>query len=413
MQQGVTVDRAGALVLAREESSGRRVVIRVLSPAIATDARSMRRLRHDLSSLTLLRDPNVVAVLGFDEPARALIYESIAGATLREMLQRGPLEPAAALVLLDDCLVALSSLHRVGVLHRDVRPECILVDRSGTASLRDAAVPAPPLHGGWRAGSPQYMAPELWEGRDHTDLTDVYAVACVAVEALTGTPAFKSDKLDVLRAAHRAGDASVGSMSEGLQQLLGRGMATDPEERLNAPELRVELGATAAAELGEGWRASGRAALARAASEERRNALLPRRDAETALDGAVASAEAGPWWRRRMALLAGAAVAVVLAAGLTALALASGPRTPPVQPASVVATTPTASPAVPFSEAAAAPTPAASAAATPTPSPAPQVTPSTARASLAPSVSPSPSPSSSAMPTPTPPCPLCPTPSPT
>ncbi|HYL70729.1 MAG TPA: serine/threonine-protein kinase, partial [Candidatus Dormibacteraeota bacterium] len=288
MLQGYAVDRAGAMVLARDESSGRRVVIRVLSPAITADARSMRRLRHDLTSLMLLRDPNVVAVLGFDAGAHAVIYESITGTTLRQVLQRGALETAAALVLLDDCLVALTALHRAGVLHRDVHPECIVIDRSGTASLRDAGVPVPPLHAGWRAGTPQYMAPELWDGRDHTDVSDVYATSCVAVEALTGEPAFASQDIAALRRAHLAGRAGFGSMSEGLRALLARGLAVDPEERSGTGPLRSELGATAAAELGEGWRAAGRAALARAAVREPEAAASPQPVAEQQLDSAVA-----------------------------------------------------------------------------------------------------------------------------
>src|ERR1700730_10354766 len=186
LDRGISVARAGALVDAHDSTTGSRVVIRLLSPALSADAAYRRQVRHDMGALGSLRHQHLLSVIAFDDRHAAIAYEWVDGITLHHQIDvsRRP-AAAASLVVFDDSLAGLEALHAAGVIHRDVTPDAILLDTGGTAILRDAGVPAPPLRRGWRAGTPQFMAPELWAGRPHTVATDVYAAAGVLVDSLT------------------------------------------------------------------------------------------------------------------------------------------------------------------------------------------------------------------------------------
>src|SRR6202035_3273445 len=172
LDRGMSVDRSGAIVAARDVATGSPVSIRLLSPALSADAAYRRQVRHDMGVLRALRHQHLLSVIAFDDRHAAIVYEWVDGITLGAL---GRVAAAAALVVFDDSLAALEALHAAGVIHRDVTPGAIVLDTGGTAILRDAGVPAPPLRRGWRAGTPKYMAPELWAGRPHTVATDIYA----------------------------------------------------------------------------------------------------------------------------------------------------------------------------------------------------------------------------------------------
>ena len=107
----------------------------------------------------------------------------------------------------------------------------ILVDTGGTAILRDAGVPAPPLRHGWRSGTPQYMAPELWAGRPHTVATDLYAATGVLVDALTGDPPYLGTDLSGLGVQHTQGALPSELVPMIARALVVRGLAKDPRDR--------------------------------------------------------------------------------------------------------------------------------------------------------------------------------------
>jgi len=428
--RGLAVDRAGALVEVTEDASGRRFVIRVLSPALTSDARFMHQLRRDVAILRPLRHPNLVLVWAYDDRAKALLYDAVAGATLSELLGSGTaMDTAAAFLVFDDCLAGLAELHRAHVPHRDVHPDAVVVDSSGVARLRDAGVRAPPLRAGWRAGTPSYMAPELWVGQSHTPSSDIYAAACVFVEALTGHRAFPSAELASLRAQHERGQATISDLAAPAQRLAAAGLAVDARERpSDASAYRADLAVVAAATMDQGWRDRGRAWLA--------DAVKRSLDAPPPVAAAVPPAisdedfaemsprRAGPtrWRRGRLwaaiaaALVALAVVSVVAVAALTGSGHTIGTDTSPVAGASA---SPSSSDNAPSDSASASGTP--SDAATPTdastpaasPSTAAQITPSTEQPSLGPATSETPTatptPKSTATPKPTPtPTPSCP-----
>jgi serine/threonine-protein kinase len=264
LDRGISVDRAGALVDAHDEATGSRVLIRLLSPALTTDAAYRRQLRHDMTVLGTLRHQHLLSVIEFDDRDAAIVYEWVDAITLRHLVDvSGPTAAAAALVLFDDSLAALEALHAAGVIHRDVTPDAILLDTGGTAILRDAGVAAPPLRRGWRAGTPQYMAPELWAGRPHTVATDVYAATGVLVDALTGRPPYLGTDLTSLGVQHMQGALPSEAVPILARDLVIRGLAKDPRDRpASAAVFRRDVETAGTAFLGATWREQGRAWLA-------------------------------------------------------------------------------------------------------------------------------------------------------
>src|ERR1700676_3186452 len=290
LDRGISVDRSGAIVAARDAATGSRVTVRLLSPALSADAAFRRQLRHDMAVLTALRHQHLLAVIAFDDRASAVVYEWVDGITLGHLVDRnGPVPPAAALVVFDECLSGLEALHTAGVLHRDLRPDAVLLDVGGTAILRDAGVPAPPLHHGWRAGTPQYMSPELWSGRAHTVATDIYAATGVLVDALTGDPPYLGTDLTGLGVQHTQGALPSESVPMLARALVISGLAKDPRDRPGSAALfRRDVEVAGTTFLGAGWRDRGHVWLAGAIADRLADPApspLPARGPAAAGDG--------------------------------------------------------------------------------------------------------------------------------
>jgi serine/threonine protein kinase len=132
-------DRSGVLMAARSEVSEALVDIRVLSPALLTDRAFVRHLGKDMSVLREVRHTNLVSVMDFDKRVGAVIYESVPGSSLEQVLKgQGPLELVASLVVLDDCAAGLEALHNVGILHGNVTPQAVVIETTGAVLLRYA-----------------------------------------------------------------------------------------------------------------------------------------------------------------------------------------------------------------------------------------------------------------------------------
>ncbi|MFN2581361.1 MAG: serine/threonine-protein kinase [Candidatus Dormibacteria bacterium] len=339
-RQGIGVDRAGALVAATEDATGRRVVLRVLSPALAGDPSVMQRLRQALPALTAVRDDHLVPVLGMAEPPPALVYGAFAGPTLTGVIDRaGAVPHAAAFLILDDVLVALATLHAAGLTHGDVRPGSIVVGEEGSARLFDTLVPVPPLRPGASPGTPQYMAPELWAGGRATVATDLYAASAVFVEALSGAPPFPMLDLEGLRRAHESVTLADPRLPAAARGLAMQGLAKDPSSRPNdAVQFREDLDTAARGLLEDDWRERGRAWLVGAHRTTARvvQPLPTASPPQPILEVAEPLVPSRPWWRDPR-VLAGAAIAAVVLVIVVLLAVSAAKNEP-------VDTTPTAAP---------------------------------------------------------------------
>jgi predicted Ser/Thr protein kinase/tetratricopeptide (TPR) repeat protein len=186
----------GVVFLGRDTRLDRPVAIKVIRPELAS-ANGAERFLREAHVLANLNHPNIVPV--FDVGPRAGLFYYIMpyldGATLAEVLARGPLPLAQAVQTGRDLLDALQSCHRRGVVHRDIKPSNILLV-DGRAVLIDFGIAkstsdpsAPPLTGpGQPVGTVEYMPPEQAAGRDATPQTDLCALAMSLYEAIAGRP---------------------------------------------------------------------------------------------------------------------------------------------------------------------------------------------------------------------------------
>jgi serine/threonine-protein kinase len=263
----------GRVVAAVHVATGTQVAIKYLSSRLLAAPGFLEAFRSEASLLRTLDVPQVVRLFDYVEApgqGASIIMELVAGVSLHEMISRqGPTGPEPALVVLKGSLLGLAAAHSLGIVHRDYKPENVLVDGQGASKLTDFGVAARTGDSG-SGGTPLYMAPEQWSGLPSTPATDIYAATAVFFECLTGRTPF-SGGLGQLARQHEAAAVPVELVDERLRELIVRGMAKDPAARpASAMELLAELEAMAASAYGADWESTGRSRLAARAA-----ALLP------------------------------------------------------------------------------------------------------------------------------------------
>jgi len=314
---------SGKVVQAVNDASGQQVAIKYLSPNLIRDPAFMWGFRSEAQMLRELGVPQVVQVYDYVEQpdaGAAIIMELVNGVSLHEMIERrGPTTPEAALAVLKGSLLGLAAAHTLGIVHRDYKPENVLVDTTGNSKLADFGVAVRWGKAAPAAGTPLYMAPEQWHGAPASPATDVYAATAVFFECLTGKTPF-SGKLLQLQEQHVTAPVPLDRVDSPLQGLIARGMAKNPAGRPQSAIAFVsELEAMAAATYGPDWEERGRSHLA-----ERVAALLPLllRDSHPGASGrSYASTWEGGLRRRRLVTIASIAAVLVIAIGAVATAV--------------------------------------------------------------------------------------------
>jgi serine/threonine-protein kinase len=216
-----------------------------------------------------VENPHVVRFHDYVETpwGAAIVMEAVDGVSLAAVLRdRGAMAPEAALAVLKGSLLGLAAAHAAGVVHRDYKPANVLVRTDdGSSKLLDFGIALRTGRTGQVMGTPQYMAPEQWNGDPATTATDVYAATCVFFECVTGRRPYAGESQVELMAHHAASRIPVDEVPEPVRGLVAHGLAKDPAERPpGAAEFVAALETAAVGAYGAEWEATGRLRLTEA-----------------------------------------------------------------------------------------------------------------------------------------------------
>ncbi len=235
----------GRVVLARDPVLDRDVAVKLLRTdiAIADDVRDglVVRMRHEARAAARVGHPNLVVLHDMGEDADAglyLVFEYVAGPTLKQRLERGPIRMGDVGRLAKELGQALRFAHDTGVLHRDVKPENVILSVTGSklVDFGIARVPDSTLtHQGGLLGTPAYSAPETFRSGAFSPASDQFSLAATIYEALFGERAFPGDDAVAVasRITHDAPErrADKAGVPTAVDDVLARGLAKKPEDR--------------------------------------------------------------------------------------------------------------------------------------------------------------------------------------
>lgn len=234
----------GEVYEAEDTVKDRIVALKLLPESASNDPVFRKRLQREAHSAGRLQEPHVVPIHDYGE-ADGLLYvdmRMIDGTDLRKILKSyGPMTPARAVAIVKQIASALDAAHESGIMHRDVKPENIIITRDDFAYLVDfgianAATDEKLTELGTAVGTYAYMAPERFTQDEVTYRADVYALSCVLHECLTGSQPFPSDSVSVVITAHLMNPVPKPSeqrpgIPPAFDAVIARGMAKKPEDR--------------------------------------------------------------------------------------------------------------------------------------------------------------------------------------
>ncbi|WP_371852286.1 serine/threonine-protein kinase [Nocardia arizonensis] len=234
----------GEVYEAFDTVKGRVVAVKLLPAELAKDPVFQQRFRRESQAAARLAEPHIIPIHDWGEIDGVLYIDMrlVRGDDLRSVLRgKGPLSPVRAVAVIEQIAAALDAAHAEGLVHRDVKPANILVTPSDFAYLADfgiaRSVGDPSLTDtGAAVGSYSYIAPERLDSAPISGTADVYSLACVLYECLTGSQPFPASALSVLIRAHLTTPPprpSIGrfGLPQALDGVIARGMAKDPADR--------------------------------------------------------------------------------------------------------------------------------------------------------------------------------------
>jgi serine/threonine-protein kinase len=232
----------GVVYLALDPILQRLAAIKVLSPHLSSDETVIARFINEARIAASLQHPNIVTVYeaGQDGEFVFMAMEYVEGQDLATLLrERGRFHPDEAIAILKAMASALDYAHQRGVIHRDVKPSNVLVSRDGVVKLMDFGIAR--VIGGERhtktgvlVGTPEYMAPELWEGKEADKMADLYALGVMAYEMLTGEVPFTGDTPIAIGYKHVHGEVPRTGMGGMVDEVMRVAMAKERERRFQS-----------------------------------------------------------------------------------------------------------------------------------------------------------------------------------
>jgi serine/threonine-protein kinase len=255
--------------LAEDQELGRRVAIKILNDRHANDDQFVERFRREAKNAAALSHPNIVSIYdrGEAEGTYYIAMEYLDGRSLKELIVgRGPAPVNVAVEYARQILSALRFAHRHGIVHRDIKPHNVLVDREGRVKVTDFGIAragtSQMTETGSIVGTAQYLSPEQARGGEVDQRSDLYSLGVVLYELLTGEAPFEGDTPVEIAMRHLSTvpeppSALRPDLPRELDLVVMRALAKDPEDRYQSAEEmdadleRVARGAPVAAATAE------------------------------------------------------------------------------------------------------------------------------------------------------------------
>ncbi|WP_433523729.1 Stk1 family PASTA domain-containing Ser/Thr kinase [Nocardia pseudovaccinii] len=246
---------------ARDLRLSRDVAIKVLRADLARDPTFYLRFKREAQNAAALNHPAIVAVYDTGEaevdggPLPYIVMEYVDGDTLRDIVRgKGPIPPRRAMEVVADVCAALDFSHKAGIVHRDMKPANIMINRAGAVKVMDFGIARaiadssnPMTQTAAVIGTAQYLSPEQARGETVDARSDVYSVGCVLFEILTGEPPFTGDSPIAVAYQHVREDPRLPShvhngVPRELDSVVLKAMSKNPANRYqSAAEMRADL----------------------------------------------------------------------------------------------------------------------------------------------------------------------------
>ena len=336
----------------------RNVAVKRLEPPLNEDPRTRARFDREGRALAQLSHPNVVTLIdrGSSDNEDYLVFEYVEGRSLKELIREGPLGLAEFGRIAGQVAEGLAAAHATGVVHRDVKPQNILIDRNGHAKITDFGIATGPdwtrvTRAGSIIGSARYMSPEQIRSKPVDARSDIYSLGVVMFEMLTGHPPFDGTNMPEIARMHLHSPAPLVSESrpnlpDGLEKVVLHCLEKLPEDRFSSMD--ELLGALVGLGLYAPERApevshSHKRMLRRGPDDERASRRPSATASERAAAGPGEDQAGGGWVRdqarqlarkrrasRRWKIMAGAAVLIVAVVAVVLVLTLTGGGAPNV-----------------------------------------------------------------------------------
>ncbi len=226
-----------------------KVALKLLKPEIATDEKTIKRFRNELKFARRIAHKNVCRMYDLSKEGGTyfITMEYVPGEDLKSSIKRmGPLSSGKALFIAKQVCEGLAEAHRLGVVHRDLKPQNIMIDRDGNARIMDfgiaRSIKAKGItEEGMMIGTPDYMSPEQAEGREIDHCSDIYSFGVILYEMVTGTIPFEGDTPIGIAIKHKTDKPQDpreinSQISEDLSRLILKCMEKKKENRYQKVE---------------------------------------------------------------------------------------------------------------------------------------------------------------------------------
>ncbi|MGD2155128.1 MAG: protein kinase, partial [Gemmatimonadales bacterium] len=245
----------GEVYRALDTEIGEEVALKLLRPEITVDPKLVERFRNELRLARRISHPNVCRVyhIGEHDGAYYITMELVAGEDLLSLVRRcGPLDPAQLIPVARQVCAGLAEAHRLDVIHRDLKPQNVMIDRHGKVQVMDFGIARHAGSSGMTetgvvVGTPEYMSPEQIEGTGVDARSDIYSLGAILFELVTGRPPFQGPTALAIAVKHQTTPAPDpralnAQVPDEIGRLISKCLEKDKQERYQSTTaLLVEL----------------------------------------------------------------------------------------------------------------------------------------------------------------------------